>query len=105
MGAAGGICSFEYRKFTALTGEAERGNLFGSGDYDITNHLNVFGEVLASRLRSSAISSPAFPIPPPFPIVPANHVDNPFGQNVQFIGRPVGAEAGGARAASDDDTI
>lgn len=105
MGAAGGICSFEYRKFTALTGETERGNIFGSGDYDITNHLNVFGEVLASRLRSSAISSPAFPIPPPFPIVPANHVDNPFGQNVQFIGRPVGAEAGGARAASDDDTI
>jgi iron complex outermembrane receptor protein len=105
MGAAGGICSFQYRQFTALVGEAERGNIFGSGDYDLTNHLNVFGEVLASRLRSSAISSPAFPIPPPFPTVPANHVDNPFGQPAQFIGRPVGAEAGGARSVSDDDTI
>ena len=59
------------------------------GDYDLTGHLNVFGEVLASRLRGSYISSPAFPIPPPFTTVPANHVDNPFGQAVQFIGRPV----------------
>jgi iron complex outermembrane receptor protein len=104
-GAVGPVCSFQYRRFASLSPEAERANVFGSGEYDVTKHLTLFGEVLVSRLRGGYISSPAFPIPPPFPTVPANHVDNPFGQPVLAIFRPVGAEAGGARVATDDDTL
>lgn len=105
QGTAGQICSFQYRRFASLSPEAERANAFGSGEYDLTKHLTFFGEILASRLRGGYISSPAFPVPPPFLNVPANHVDNPFGQDVLAIIRPVGAEAGGSRAATDDDTL
>jgi iron complex outermembrane receptor protein len=104
-GAAGPICSFQYRNFVSLSPEAARANMFGSGEYDITKHLTAFGEILASQLRGGYISSPAFPIPPPFLTVPANHVDNPFGQPVLAIIRPVGAEGGGSRAETDDDTL
>ena len=89
----------------SLVPEASRANMFGSGEYDITKHTTAFGEILASQLRGGYISSPAFPIPPPFLTVPANHVDNPFGQPVLAIIRPRGRRAGGSRAETDDDTL
>jgi iron complex outermembrane recepter protein len=104
-GATGPICSFQYRNFDSLSPKASRANMFGSGEYDLTKHTTAFGELLASQLRGGYISSPAFPIPPPFLTVPANHVDNPFGQPVLAIIRPVGAEAGGSRAETDDNTL
>jgi outer membrane receptor protein involved in Fe transport len=104
-GAAGPICSFQYRNFVSLSPQAARANVFGSGEYDLTKHTTAFGEVLANRLRGGYISSPAFPIPPPFLTVPANHVDNPFGAPVLAIFRPVGAAAGGSHAETDDDTL
>jgi outer membrane receptor protein involved in Fe transport len=103
--AQGTSCSFQYRRFESLAPEGERANVFGSGEYDITKHLTFYGEILASRLRGSYISSPAFPIPPPFPTVPANHVDNPFGQDALAYIRPLGADYGGSRAETDDDTM
>jgi outer membrane receptor protein involved in Fe transport len=105
QGAAGPICSFQYRNFVSLSPQAARANVFGSGEYDITKHTTAFGEILASQLRGGYISSPAFPIPPPFVTVPANHVDNPFGQPLLAIIRPVGASYGGSRAETDDDTL
>jgi iron complex outermembrane recepter protein len=102
---AGEICSFQYRNFNSLSPQAERGNAFGNGEYDITKHLTAFAEILVSHLSGGYISSPAYPIPPPFPTVPANHIDNPFGQSVLAIISPVGAEAGGARVVTDDDTL
>jgi iron complex outermembrane receptor protein len=105
QGTSGPICSFQYRRFASLSPEAERANAFGSGEFDVTKHLTFFGEVLASRLRGGYVSSPAFPVPPPFLNVPANHVDNPFGQNVLAIIRPVGAAAGPTHAETDDDTL
>jgi iron complex outermembrane recepter protein len=105
QGTAGPICSFQYRNFVSLVPQASRANAFGSGEYDITKHTTAFGEILASQLRGGYISSPAFPIPPPFLTVPANHVDNPFGQPLLAIIRPVGASYGGSRAETDDDTL
>jgi iron complex outermembrane receptor protein len=91
-GAAGNICSFQYRNFFTLLPENEKGNAFGSGEYDITKHTTLFTEILASTLRGSYTVPPTYPIPPPFPTVPANHVDNPFGQPVQAILDPLGAQ-------------
>ena len=103
--ASGPICSFQYRNFVSLSPQVARANLFGSGEYDITKHLTAFGEILANQLRGGYISSPAFPIPPPFVKVPANHVDNPFGQPVLAIISPLPAVYGGSRAETDDNTL
>ncbi len=105
-GASGPICSFGYRNFESLSPKAARANMFGSGEYDITKHTTAFGEILVSSLRGGYISSPSFPIPPPFLTVPANHVDNPFGQPQCWRSSgPWAAEAGGSRAETDDDTL
>ena len=45
--------------------------------------------------------SPSFALPPPFPTIPADHVDNPFGVPVGYIGRPLGPDYGGARNTAD----
>jgi iron complex outermembrane receptor protein len=103
--STGGICSFGYRNFQTLSPEAERANVFGSGEYDLTKHATFFGEVLVSRLRGGYTSSPAFPAVPPLLTVPANHVDNPFGQPVQALISPLGAEYGATRGETDDDTM
>ncbi|HLK37872.1 MAG TPA: TonB-dependent receptor [Polyangiaceae bacterium] len=105
QGAAGPICAFQYRNFVSLSPEVERANVFGSGEYDLTKHSTLFGEILASQLHGGYISSPAFPVTPPFLTVPANHVDNPFGQPVQALISPVGAEYGATHATTDDNTM
>ena len=105
-GATGGqICGFDYREYTSLLGAAERAVAFSSAEYDITNHTTLFGELNVSRLRSYGTFSPSFALPPPFPTIPADHVDNPFGVPVGYIGRPLGPDYGGARNTADDDTL
>ena len=98
------VCGFDYREYTALLGNAERVNAMGSAEYDLTNHTTAFGELNISRYRGDAVTSPALPIPA-FPLVPADHIDNPFPGMASFIGRPRGAEAPEMRNTSADDSF
>jgi iron complex outermembrane recepter protein len=109
------VCAFDYRDFTTLIGNVERANVFGSAEYDLTKHTSVFGEALASRMRGDNKSSPSLPLLP-FPLIPADHVDNPFvvpdglpnaGQRtpVLWVGRPLGAAAGETRNPFADDSF
>jgi outer membrane receptor protein involved in Fe transport len=98
-------CAFNYSKFYPIIGNLERANAFASGSFDLTSHITLFGEFQASRMRTDGISTPAYSVPPPLLVVPANHVDNTFGQAVTLLGRPLGAAAGGKRTSASDDTI
>jgi iron complex outermembrane receptor protein len=109
------VCAFDYAEFATLIGNLERANLFGSAEYDLTKHTSVFAEVSASRMRGDNKSSPSLPVLP-FPLIPADHVDNPFvvpaglpnaGQrtSVLWIGRPLGAAAGATRNPFADDSF
>jgi iron complex outermembrane recepter protein len=102
---AGEVCAFDYRRFTSLLGNGERANAFGSAEYDLTNHTTIFGELTTSRLRGDGVFSPSLPFPPPFPTIPADHIDNTFGSDQAFIGRPLGAQAGETRNPVADDTF
>jgi iron complex outermembrane recepter protein len=105
-GATGAnVCGFDYREFWPLFGNQERANAFGSAEYDLTNHLTLFGELVVSRFRGDTVTSPSYPLPPPFPTVPADHVDNPYGRPLGFIGRPLGREAGHPRNTTSDDSF
>jgi outer membrane receptor protein involved in Fe transport len=105
-GATGSpVCGFDYRDYTSFFGNQERVNAMGTGEYDLTDHLMLFGEIVVSRFRGDTVTSPTFPIPPTFPQVPADHIDNPFMGAVGFIGRPRGREAGFPRNTTSDDVF
>jgi len=98
------ICTFNYAKFNSILPKLERGNLFASAAYDITKHTTFFSEFLFNRTRSDNLTSPSYSIPPPFLVVPADHVDNPFGRAVSVLGRPLGAQYGARHNPYGDDT-
>ncbi|HET8934594.1 MAG TPA: TonB-dependent receptor plug domain-containing protein, partial [Polyangiales bacterium] len=98
-------CSFSTAPYTVLVGAQERANGFVSASYDLSSHTTIFMELLASRMRQDGAFPPSFPIPPPLLSVPADHIDNPFGRTVAFLGRPLGAAAGARRGAASDDTL
>ncbi|MGD8860021.1 MAG: TonB-dependent receptor [Myxococcales bacterium] len=100
-----GFCSFNFRDYLSLLGNLERASAYAHGEFDITDHTQIFAELNVARTRTDGAFSPSFPFPPEFPTVPADHVDNPFGQDVQFIGRPLGAESGPQINTSGDDTF
>ncbi|MET0387826.1 MAG: TonB-dependent receptor [Polyangiales bacterium] len=98
------ICSFNFSRFQSLVGGLERANAFASGSYDLTSHTSLFAELQVSRSRTDLIALPSYSVPPPLAIVPASHIDNPFGRDVAFVGRPLGAAYGPQRTAIGDDT-
>lgn len=105
METADQVCTFDFRAYWPLLGGLTRLNLFGSAEVDLTRHTAAFAEVLGSRMRSTGVASPSLVVPPPLLVVPADHVDNPFGRSTQFFGRPLGAASGPARNSVSDDTL
>jgi iron complex outermembrane recepter protein len=85
----GQACADNYGPYSTLIGAGERVNAFGSGEYDLGEHVTLFGELNLSRFRGEN-ATPIFGVLPPYPVVPADHVDNPFDRDVQWMGRPRG---------------
>ncbi|MGD8863500.1 MAG: TonB-dependent receptor plug domain-containing protein, partial [Myxococcales bacterium] len=104
MTDVGDLCSFSFNDFRALTPNTERTALYLHGEYDLSDHTRMFMEANVSKTRTDAISSPSFSFTIR-PVIPADHVDNPFGVDATFIGRPLGAASGGAITETDDDTL
>lgn len=99
--ATGTLCQYDQRDYLNISGSGERAAALITAEYDITDHTTAFSEVLVSRLRGDG-SYYTFPVPAPYPIVPAEHVDNHYDQDVQFIGRPFDEAQ---RNTADDDTF
>lgn len=101
----GNLCGADYRDFFPLINNAERSSLFGSAEFDLTEHTSLFAEALVSHFQSDNVQSPSFPVVAPYPVVPANHIDNPYGETLQFIGAPLGVGTREGRDTADDDSI
>jgi iron complex outermembrane recepter protein len=84
---AGEQCQSSYGPWMSLLSNAERANVFSSAEYDLGDHVSVFAELGVSRYRGDNVV-PTFPIVAQYPVVPADHVDNPFGEPLLYIGRP-----------------
>lgn len=104
VATANATCTMDFGPFRSMLGNLQRTNLFGSAEYDVSDYVTTFGEVLASRMRTDGISSPSYPALPLL-YVPADHVDNPFGLPAVFLGRPLGAASGPTRNTASDDTL
>ncbi len=99
-----GFCSFSFNEFWSLTPNLERVSLYTLGEYDFSDYTNVFIEANVAKTRAENSSSPSFRVLGN-PTIPADHVDNPFGTDVSFVGRPLGAAAGGVTQSHDEDTL
>ena len=99
-GPSDSFCRLDYSDFFDLSPEEERTHLFA--DYrrpigDLSFHLQGVWTATHTRARQS----PSLPILARSPVVPASHPDNPFGEDVLFRGRLLGAEAGASVANFD----
>ncbi len=85
-----GLCQFDFGSFWSLVPEETRNTAY----FELTHVLSerVDGRVELHVADNEAISntSPSFPFAR-FPLIEAAHPDNPYGTDVQFIGRLIGA--------------
>ncbi|HEY2736103.1 MAG TPA: TonB-dependent receptor plug domain-containing protein, partial [Polyangiales bacterium] len=105
MPTADQSCVLNFSHSYPLVVGEERANGFASASYDLTDHTTAFAEFLVNHSRSDYVQPAAYPVPPPLLVVPANNVDNPFGRDVQLIGRPLGNSSNGSSNGVGDDTL
>jgi iron complex outermembrane receptor protein len=101
-------CRTGYRNSIAIVPNAERVNAFSNAEFDLNDHLTLFGELLVSRYRGDSVQVPyavVAGLPPGRPIVPADHVDNHYGQAAIGFIAPLGQQADSGRLSSADDSL
>jgi len=98
-----GLCQFDFGGFYSIVPEENRASAF-------TEVTHSFGESLEGRLElhianNEALrnNSPSFPFAA-FPNVAASHPDNPYGTDVRFIGRVIGAGGTAIQSVHNSDT-
>lgn len=97
------FCRLDYSDFFDLTPEETRTQLFAAYRRPVGDMtLSVQGAWSSTSTR--ARQSPSLPILAQSLTVPASHPDNPFGEDVLFRGRLLGAEAGASAAEFDYET-
>jgi iron complex outermembrane recepter protein len=104
-GGMGELCQIDYRDFFPLLNNAERANVYGNGEFDLSDHLMLFTEVQLSHLASDNVQAPSFPVVAPYPIVPADHIENPNGESLLYLGSPLGIDTREGRDSADDDSL
>ena len=98
-----GLCQFDFGGFYSIVPEEQRSSAF----VEVTH---AFGDTLQGRLEAHVAdnealrnNSPSFPFAA-FPTVAASHPDNPYGSDVRFIGRIIGAGGVPIESVHNSDT-
>jgi outer membrane receptor protein involved in Fe transport len=98
-----GLCEFDFGSFYSLVPKETRDNAFAELTRDMEHDLTGRIEVHFARNDAERNNSPSFPFAA-FPVIPATHPDNPYGTDVQFIGRLVGAGGSPSTSIHESDT-
>ncbi len=99
-GPADSFCRLDYSDFFDLTPEETRTQLFADYRRPVGG-ADLWLQGAWSATGTLARQSPSLPILAQSLTVPASHPDNPFGEDVLFRGRLLGAEAGASVADFD----
>ncbi len=98
-----GLCQFDFGGFYSIVPEEQRASAF-------VEATRAFGDTLEGRVElhiadNEALrnNSPSFPFAA-FPTVAASHPDNPYGADVRFIGRIIGAGGVPIESIHNSDT-
>jgi outer membrane receptor protein involved in Fe transport len=84
-----GLCQFDFGAFYSLVPDEQRISAYLELNHDFSNGVSGRVEVHGASNEAKRNNSPSFPFAA-FPTVPATHPDNPYGTNVNFIGRVIG---------------
>ncbi len=74
-------CSFNYAWFTTLQQPSTRLGLTGALFHEFSGGTTFFAELLANRSNTNSVLAPS---PLPFFFVPADHPNNPFGEDLSL---------------------
>jgi iron complex outermembrane receptor protein len=85
-----GLCQFDFGGFYSLVPEEQRAAGYIQLSHAFSDRLGGELELHIADNEAERNNSPSFPFAR-FPTVPATHPDNPFGADVSFIGRVIGA--------------
>ena len=97
------FCRFDFSDFYDIIPKERRAQAFASYNVALGGvRLNL--EAAYSNTWSQTTSSPSFPILSVSPVVPASNPNNPFGENVLFRGRLLGASYGPTLTVNTYDT-
>jgi iron complex outermembrane receptor protein len=94
-GPADDRCRFDFRKDWNLYNKEERILAYVTANHEVAEFFDVFAEFGFARKETTVPQSPSYPLLRSV-TVPADHVDNPYGQSAVFLGRPFGRAAGSA---------
>ena len=96
-----GLCEFDFGDFYSIVPEEQRITGYLELRHDFGDRIEGRFELHAAANEATRNNSPSFPFAA-FPTVPATHPDNPYGTDVNFIGRVLGA--GGTASPSEHDS-
>jgi iron complex outermembrane recepter protein len=98
-----GLCQFDFGGFYSIVPEETRNSAYVEYRHEFENGLVGRVEYHLAKNDASRNNSPSFPFAA-FPTVAANHPDNPYGSDVRFIGRIIGAGGTAIESVHDSDT-
>ena len=98
-----GLCQFDFGDFFSIVPDEEKISTYAEVTHDFSDRVSGRLEFQYITNEARRNNSPSFPFAV-FPTVPATHPDNPFGSDVLFIGRILGAGATAVESTHDSDT-
>jgi outer membrane receptor protein involved in Fe transport len=88
-------CRFDFRNDWNLFNKEERILGYVTAEHEVAEIFRPFLEFGFARKETIVPQSPSYPLLRSV-LIPADHVDNPYGQSAIFLGRPFGRAAGSA---------
>jgi iron complex outermembrane receptor protein len=98
-----GLCQFDFGGFYSIVPEETRSSAFAEVRHAFGDTLQGRVEVHIADNEALRNNSPSFPFAA-FPTVAAGHPDNPYGSDVRFIGRIIGAGGVPIESIHNSDT-
>jgi iron complex outermembrane recepter protein len=98
-----GLCELDFGSFYSLVPKEERTSAFVQLERRLEAGAEGRLELHVANNAAERNNSPSFPFAA-FPTVAASHPDNPYGSDVLFIGRIIGAGGTAVESVHDSDT-
>jgi len=98
-----GLCQFDFGGFYSIVPEERRTSAFAEVRHELGDNLQGRIEAHIAENEARRNNSPSFPFAA-FPTVAATHPDNPYGSDVRFIGRIIGAGGTAIESIHNSDT-
>jgi iron complex outermembrane receptor protein len=98
-----GLCQFDFGDFYSIVPKESRSIAYAEVTHDFSSTLKGRIEAHVADNSARRSNSPSFPFAA-FPTVSASHPDNPYGSDVRFIGRVIGAGGTAVESIHDSKT-